>query len=115
MSQYGWDDTTDADEIQDASGGKGLRKQLEAQLEANKELKDTLAKLQTQMRAQTPLQRPSQDGRQLIAALDACQQYVEESRRVVCENKARKTGGQGIQLGFSAPSQPGDRLDRQDP
>lgn len=65
--------------------------------------------------AQTQVQRPTQDGRQLIAALEACQQYVEEARRLVCESKARKSGGQGIVLGFSAPSQPGDRLDRQDP
>ena len=64
--------------------------------------------------AQTQVQRPSQDGRELIAALNACQQYTEESRRVVCEKNVRKTGGQGLQLGFSAPSQPGDRLDRQD-
>lgn len=38
------------------------------------------------------------DGRQLIAALDACQQYAEESRRVRCETIARKTGGQSTQL-----------------
>ncbi|MCK6452888.1 MAG: hypothetical protein L6R19_18875 [Alphaproteobacteria bacterium] len=76
----------------------------------------TLALAAGAAQAQTLVQQPRpQDGRQLIAALDACQQFVEESRRVVCETKARKTGGLGIQLGFSAPSQPGDRLDRQDP
>jgi len=76
----------------------------------------TLALAAGAAQAQTVVQQPfPQDGRRLIAALDACQQFVEESRRQACESKARKTGGSGIVLGFSAPSQPGDRLDRQDP
>lgn len=38
------------------------------------------------------------DGRQLIAALDSCQHFAEEARRVRCEAIARKTNGQATQL-----------------
>lgn len=62
-------------------------------------------------------QAASVDGRQLIAALDSCQQFVEESRRVRCETIARKTNGQATQLsgnfegGYSVSGAP---LGRQD-
>jgi len=41
------------------------------------------------------------DGHQLIAALDSCQHFAEESRRVRCETIARKTGGQATQSSAS--------------
>ena len=49
-------------------------------------------------------QAASADGRQLIAALDSCQQFVEEARRVRCESIARKTNGQATQLSGSFSS-----------
>jgi hypothetical protein len=65
--------------------------------------------------AQSPWPSLSQatpvDGRQLIAALDACQQLVEQSHRAKCEMTARKTGGQGIQLRFGAV-EPTGQFDR---
>jgi hypothetical protein len=57
------------------------------------------------------------DGRQLIAALDSCQQFAEESRRVRCETVARKTNGQATQLsgnfegGYSVSGAPMGRQD----
>ena len=71
----------------------------------------TLALVAASAQAQTswPQQVAQQDGRQLIAALEQCQQYVEQSRRQVCETKARKSGGSGIQLSLGGFAQPGDR------
>jgi len=59
------------------------------------------------------------DGHQLIAALDSCQHFAEESRRVRCETIARKTGGQATQLsgsfvyqgGWSVSGAPAGRQD----
>ena len=65
-------------------------------------------------------QAASVDGRQLIAALDSCQQFAEESRRVRCETIARKTSGQATQLsgnftsfegGYSVSGSPAGRQD----
>jgi hypothetical protein len=52
------------------------------------------------------------DGRELIAALDACSQMLEQSARAKCEMTARKTGGQGIQLRLGANGEPTGQLDR---
>jgi len=51
------------------------------------------------------------DGRQLIAALDACDQILEQSARAKCEMVARKTGGQGFQLRVTT-TEPQGQFDR---
>ena len=62
-------------------------------------------------------QAASVDGRQLIAALDSCQHFAEESRRTRCETIARKTNGQATQLsgnfegGYSVSGAPAGRQD----
>ncbi len=55
------------------------------------------------------------DGRELIAALDACDQVLEQSARAKCEMTARKTGGQAIQLRLDADSESGGQSGRVHP
>ena len=53
----------------------------------------------------------NRDGRQLIAALDACDQVLEQSARAKCEMAARKSGGQGVQLRIGT-AEPTGQFDR---
>ncbi len=78
------------------------------------------ASAQTQSGQPNWTQAAAVDGRQLIAALDSCQQFAEESRRVRCETIARKTSGQAAQLsgnftsfegGYSVSGSPAGRQD----
>ena len=78
------------------------------------------ASAQTQSGQPNWTQAAAVDGRQLIAALDSCQQFAEESRRVRCETIARKTSGQATQLsgnftsfegGYSVSGAPAGRQD----
>ncbi|MCC6469730.1 MAG: hypothetical protein IT563_15510 [Alphaproteobacteria bacterium] len=70
------------------------------------------AAAQAQTNPWPSIDRMPVDGRQLIAALDACDQVLEQSARAKCEMNVRKTGGQGFKLrvGTNEPTGQFDRF-----
>lgn len=69
------------------------------------------AAAQAQTLQTNPWPTINRDGRQLIAALEACDQVLEQSARAKCEMAARKSGGQGIQLRIGT-AEPTGQFDR---
>jgi len=75
------------------------------------------AAAQAQSNAQSAVQRTYPvDGRLLIAELNACEQYVEQARRDVCERNVRKGQPSALRLKLDGDtgddSSPFHRFDR---